>query len=91
MAGRQHLNRLEAVVLDAAVGVIEDYLPEDAHDARDAVTHARRDVVARADATFKTTALVGAMARIIAAQDERIARLEATLPREKRSKATTKK
>ena len=79
MAGRQYLNRLENVVLDQAVGVIEDYLPEDAHDARDAVMHARKDVVARADATFKTIALVGALARVVAAQQDQIDELRDSL------------
>jgi hypothetical protein len=82
MASRSHLNALEARVLDGAVSVLEDLMPEDDTDARDALMRARRDVVASKDPSFKATALVGALVSIVARQQQEIDELrEARAPK----------
>jgi hypothetical protein len=63
---------------------LEALLPADDGEGREreALTAASRDVLGRSDAEFQTYALVGALARIVAAQAEEIDVL-------KRSKASS--
>jgi hypothetical protein len=77
MASRGHLNQLAAVVRDDALGTLWTLLPED-DDGREAeaLMRAQRDVVARQDPQFQLTALIAALARIVAGQQEEIAQLK---------------
>jgi hypothetical protein len=79
MASLGHLNQLSAVVRTDALETLQGLLPEDG-DGREgeALEAATRDVVASKDPQFQTYALVGALAHIVARQQEEIATLKRT-------------
>lgn len=89
MAHPSVLRKSAAIERAEALGTTDRLLPEDS-PARELLHAATADVVGKYDESFQTTALVGALARIVAAQEERIAELEASAasPR-KRSQAKT--
>jgi hypothetical protein len=74
VAGHAYLNKLSAIVRRDALERLEDLLPDDAGDAREqeALVAAQRDVVASKDPQFQVYALVGALSRIVARQQEEI-------------------
>ena len=84
MADRIYLNQLQAVVRRDALERLSALLPEDDGDHREgeALVAGVRDVVARQDSAFQLDALVGALTRVVAAQQEEIAAI-------KKSKAPT--
>jgi hypothetical protein len=85
VAGRQYLNQLSAQVRTDAVETLSALLrseaDEDGSEAgreQEAIEAATRDVVARTDPEFQTNALVAALARIVAGQQQEIATLKRT-------------
>jgi hypothetical protein len=90
MAHPSVLAKTGAIERDEAVRILQELLPADEYpDVHDNILAAQRDVVGRSDPGFQLAVLVGAMARIIEAQDARIREIEAALPRrEKGAKAT---
>jgi hypothetical protein len=77
VAGRQYLNQLSAGVRTNAVETLQALLRSEADDGGDgreqeALEAATRDVVARTDPAFQLNALVAALARIVARQQEEI-------------------
>ena len=82
MAGRQYLNQLSAQIRDDAVGTLSALLraKDDGDDGRcqEALEAATRDVVARTDPAFQLNALVAALARIVAGQQQEIDSLKRT-------------
>ena len=87
MASYQHLRKIAAIERQAALEVLEDLLSADS-PSREVLFAAQRDAIARGDAEFQVHAIAGALCRIVAAQHERIAALEAAAP--KRAKAGAK-
>ena len=77
--------------MDSSVALIDELLmDEEDTEAKTAVLHARRDVVGRTDIGFRVNVLAGALARIVARQQEEIAELREALAAKsatKRSKA----
>ena len=89
MASHTHLRRLAAIERNSALAVLDELLPENS-PAREALIAAQRDVVGSKDPEFQLHALVGVMARVLEAQEQRIAELEAKLeakPATKRPKS----
>ena len=88
MASLGHLNQLSAQVRDDALATLQALLPEDDGDGREAeaLMRAQRDVMASKDPAFQTNALVAALARIVARQQEEIS----SLKRAKANAATLK-
>jgi hypothetical protein len=86
VAGHQFLNQLSAQVRLDAVETIQALLRSSAGDEdeseagreQEALMHATRDVVAKTDASFQVNALVAALARIVAGQQEEINTLKRT-------------
>jgi hypothetical protein len=78
MASLGHLNQLSAQVRDDALATLQALLPEDDGDGREAeaLMRAQRDVMASKDPAFQTNALVAALARIVARQQEEISSLK---------------
>jgi hypothetical protein len=60
-------------------------------EAQDALFVAQKDVVGKGDAGFRTAVLAGALARGLAAQEERIRELEKELAKPKRQSRTKAK
>ncbi len=81
MASPQILLRIADAERRQAVGTLEDLLGEEHDDARDNLRRVLHDVGSNPE--FATSALVGALARICADQQQRIEELEATRPRSK--------
>jgi hypothetical protein len=82
VAGRQFLNQLSASIRDDAVETLAALLRtvDGDGDGREleALEVATREVVARQDTEFKLNALIAALARIVARQQEEIATLKRT-------------
>jgi hypothetical protein len=94
VAGHQFLNQLSAQVRTDAVETIQALLRSSAGDEdsegreQEALECATRDVVAKSDVEFQLNALVAAVARIVAGQQEEIDSLKkkgAPSTREKKS------
>ena len=89
MAHPSVLAKAGAIERTEAVRIIQELLPANEYpEVHDNLRRTQRDVVGRSDAGFQLAVLTSAMARIIAAQDERIRALEATLPHNSKAKAT---
>jgi hypothetical protein len=72
------LAKTGAIELAEAVSLLQELLPADEYpEVHDNLHRAQRDVVGRSDESFKVKVLAGAFARLFAAQEQRIAALEA--------------
>jgi hypothetical protein len=93
VAGYQYLNKLSATVRRDALKRLEALLLDDEGDAREAeaLQAARRDGVASKDPEFQAYALVGALSRIVARQQEEIDALTAKGSSSSRSSSSRKK
>jgi hypothetical protein len=82
VAGYRYLNQLEAEIRDNALETLSALLRSEADDGggreAEALEAAVRDVVASQNPEFKLNALVAALARIIAGQQEEIAEIKRT-------------
>jgi hypothetical protein len=82
MASHGHLNQLSAQVRTDALETLSALLRSQADDGggreAEALVAASRDVVASQDPQFQLNALIAAMARIVAGQQEEIATLKRT-------------
>jgi hypothetical protein len=81
VAGHQYLNQLTAVVRTDALETLSALLRSEADGGgreAEALMRAQRDVVASKDPQFQTYALVGALARIVADQQQQIDALKRT-------------
>jgi hypothetical protein len=80
VASYSHLRKIAAQERAAALEVLDELLPEDS-PSRVSLEAAQHDVVASKEWEFQVNTLVGALARVVAAQQEQIAELREAVPK----------
>lgn len=89
MASYSHLRKIAAQERDAALGVLDELLPEDS-PSRVSPEAAIHDVVGHKEWEFVVNALVGALSRVVAYQQRQIDELREAMPKQRRAKAGAK-